>query len=303
MTKSPAHNPIVIIHDVGAGGLSNAVPEVVDHSGLGADIRLRDVPSAETGMSPLEIWCNEAQERYVLAVMPDDLDTFAALCERERCPYAVIGTMNVSGSLVVEDPQSAAHPVDMEMQSLLGKPPQTVKRISTKPRPIGELDFQHVDLSEAIHRVLRFPTVADKSFLIHIGDRTVGGLVAQDQLVGPWQVPVSDVGVTLRSFGDTTGEAMAMGERTPVAVLNPAASGRLAVGEVVTNLAAARIEKISDIRLSANWMAASGIPAEDQALYETVAAVGKDLCRELGIAIPVGKDSLSMQTRWRDEAR
>ncbi len=296
------HNPIVIVHDVGAGGLSNAVPEVVDHSSLGAVIDLRAVPSIEAGMSPLEIWCNEAQERYVLAVLPADLEGFAAICDRERCPYAVVGQMNNSGRLIVEDAKSVSMPVDMDLDTLLGKPPQTTKNIVTEARLIAAQQLRNVDLAEACLRVLRFPTVADKSFLIHIGDRTVGGLVAQDQLVGPWQVPVSDVGVTLRSFKSTAGEAMAMGERTPVAALNPAASGRLAVGEAITNLAAARIAKLSDVRFSANWMAASGIAAEDQALFETVTAVGQETCRELGIAIPVGKDSLSMQTRWRDGA-
>ncbi|MGI9290246.1 MAG: phosphoribosylformylglycinamidine synthase [Gammaproteobacteria bacterium] len=295
-----SHNPIVIIHDVGAGGLSNATPELIDHSQLGWVVELRDVPNAEPGMSPLEIWCNEAQERYMLAVMPEDIARFTALCERERCPFAVIGEMNGSGQLEVLDSLTGDNPVDMRMQDLFGKPPQTVKEVHSQQRAIPESTLQSVDIEDACHRVLRFPTVADKSFLIHIGDRTVGGMVAQDQLVGPWQVPVSNVGVTTRSFTSLAGEAMAMGERTPVAVLNPAASGRLAVAETLTNLAAAKIDKLADIRLSANWMAACGRPAEDQALFETVRAVGKDLCRELGIAIPVGKDSLSMQTRWED---
>ncbi len=252
-------------------------------------------------MSPLEIWCNEAQERYVIAVMPDDIETFAAICERERCPFAVVGEMNDSGRLVVTDSRTGDTPVDMSMSTLLGKPPQLSKVITRASRAVPAADFTGVSLDDACRRVLRFPVVADKSFLIHIGDRTVGGLVAQDQLVGPWQVPVSDVGVTARSFTSVEGEALAMGERTPVAVLDPAASGRLAVGEVITNLAAARIEALGDIRLSANWMAASGYPGEDQALYDTVGAVGSGLCRELGIAIPVGKDSLSMQTRWQED--
>jgi phosphoribosylformylglycinamidine synthase len=209
--------------------------------------------------------------------------------------------MNNDGRLVVNDEQGGGRPVDMEMQALLGKPPQTIKDIRTHQREIPANELGEIDLAEACERVLRFPTVADKSFLIHIGDRTVGGLVAQDQLAGPWQVPVNDVGVTLRGFESEAGEAMAMGERTPVAVLDPAASGRLAVAEAITNIAAARIEKLGDVRLSANWMAASGIEAEDQALFETVRAVGHDLCRELGIAIPVGKDSLSMQTRWQED--
>jgi phosphoribosylformylglycinamidine synthase len=298
--SAAGHNPIVIIHDVGAGGLSNAIPELVDHSQLGAVIELQDIPNAESGMSPLEIWCNEAQERYMLAVMPEDMDTFAAICERERCLYAVVGQMNSTGLLEVRDARTGDNPVNMHMSDLLGKPPQTRKDIQTEQRDIPASELAEVDVADACRRVLRFPTVADKSFLIHIGDRTVGGLVAQDQLVGPWQVPVSDVGVTARGFTSTAGEAMAMGERTPVAVLNPAASGRLAVGEVITNMAAASIAKLGDVRLSANWMAACGYPGEDQALYDTVKAVGSELCRELGIAIPVGKDSLSMQTRWED---
>ena len=294
------HNPIVIIHDVGAGGLSNATPELIDHSQLGGTVELRAVPNAEPGMSPLEIWCNEAQERYMIAVMPEDVEIFTAICERERCLFAVIGEMNDSGQLEVRDSLTGDNPVDMRMYDLLGKPPQTTKEIQPEPRLIPPSQLQSIDLEEACQRVLQFPTVADKSFLIHIGDRTVGGLVSQDQLVGPWQVPVSDVGVTARGFTSLAGEAMAMGERTPVAVLDPAASGRLAVGETVTNLAAARIDRLADIRLSANWMAACGRHAEDQALFETVTAVGKELCRDLGIAIPVGKDSLSMQTRWED---
>lgn len=294
-------NPIVIIHDVGAGGLSNATPELIDHSKLGGVIEIQDVPNAEPGMSPLEIWCNEAQERYMVAVLPEDIDTFAAICERERCLYAVIGEMNDSGQLEVHDRRTGDDPVNMRMSDLLGKPPQTRVEVTRTDREVPPAQLDDIDLADACHRVLRFPTVADKSFLIHIGDRTVGGMVTQDQLVGPWQTPVSDVGVTARSFTSTAGEAMAMGERTPVALLRPAASGRLAVGEAITNIAAARIERLGDIRLSANWMAACGYPGEDQALFDTVEAVGSELCRELGIAIPVGKDSLSMQTRWQDD--
>lgn len=294
------HNPIVIIHDVGAGGLSNALPELVDHSKRGGEVDLRAVPNAEPGMSPLEIWCNEAQERYMLAVMPDDLDTFAALCERERAPYAVLGKMDDSGRLRVHDPRDESLPVDMSMQALLGKPPQTKVEVRRTPRNVPPAELEGIDLKEACLRVLRFPAVADKSFLIHIGDRTVGGLVAQDQLVGPWQVPVSDVAVTLRDFVGTAGEAMAMGERTPIAVLDPAASGRMAVGEAITNIAAAQIARLGDIKLSANWMAAAAHPGESEALFDTVRAVGSELCRALGIAIPVGKDSLSMRTQWTD---
>ncbi|MEC9375845.1 MAG: phosphoribosylformylglycinamidine synthase [Pseudomonadota bacterium] len=299
-SEAKGHNPIIIIHDVGAGGLSNAIPELINHSSLGADIDLRAIPNAEPGMSPLEIWCNESQERYVIALLPDDVEIFSGLCERERCPFAIVGQMNDSGRLIVNDSENSNRPIDMEIESLLGKTPQTLKKITSRERTTPDNELDDVDLVLALKDVLKFPTVANKSFLIHIADRTVGGMVAQDQLVGPWQTPVSDVAVLLRSFKSSAGEAMSMGERAPVAVINPAASGRLAVGEAITNIAAARVESISDIRFSANWMAASGSESEDQALFETVSAVGKDLCRELGIAIPVGKDSLSMETRWED---
>ena len=292
-------NPLLIIHDVGAGGLSNAVPEVVDHSHRGAQVELRDIPSAEAGLSPLEIWCNEAQERYVLAIDPQRLAWFDAVCRRERCPYAVIGVIDYSGQLVVRDRRAENRPVDMPLEILLGKPPRTAKNIQRQRVAPGAAALR-CDLAEACMQVLRVPAVADKSFLIHIGDRTVGGLVAADQLVGPWQVPVGDVAVTARDFSGFAGEAMAMGERSPVAVAAPAASGRLAVGEAITNICAADVPALSKIRLSANWMAASGVAGEDEALFDTVAAVAA-LCRELRIAIPVGKDSLSMQTRWSDD--
>lgn len=295
-------NPIVLIHDVGAGGLSNAVPEAVDHSKLGARIDLRSVPNAEPGMSPLGIWCNEAQERYVLIVANERLAEFSALCERERCPFAVIGTLTNDRRLIVRDSEFENDVVDMPMQMLLGKPPKMTRDVARVVRPKIELDLGDVDLRDAIMRVLRFPAVADKSFLIHIGDRTVGGLSVRDQMVGPWQVPVSDVAITASGFESTTGEAMAMGERTPLAVLNAAASARMAVGEAITNIAAAAIGGLQDIRLSANWMAAAGHPGEDADLFDAVRAVSRDLCRELGIAIPVGKDSLSMRARWADES-
>jgi len=294
-------SPIVIIHDVGAGGLSNAVPEVVDHSKSGATINLRDIPSAEAGLSPLEIWCNEAQERYVLAVDPQHLSFLEEVCERERCPYAVIGETDDSGQLIVFDELNDNRPVNMPMDTLLGKPPKTVMQVESSERDIPAAELGGIELAEACKRVLRFPTVSDKSFLIHIGDRTVGGLVAQDQLVGPWQVPVSNVGVTARSFDSEAGEAMSMGERTPVAKLSPAASGRLAVGEALTNIAAAAVDKITDVRLSANWMAACGYGAENQALFDTVTAIADGFCQELGLAIPVGKDSLSMRTSWDEQ--
>ncbi len=294
-------NPILLIHDVGAGGLSNAVPEAVDHSRLGARVELRDVPNAEPGMSPMGIWCNEAQERYVLVIADERLDEFSNLCDRERCPVAVIGTLTDDRILLVTDREFGNRSVDMPMEMLLGKLPKTTRDVTRLPRLRQELDIDGIELEDAVLRVLRFPAVADKSFLIHIGDRTVGGLCVRDQLVGPWQVPVSDVAITASSFEGISGEAMSMGERTPLATINAPASGRIAVGEAVTNIAAAAIDDISKIRLSANWMAAAGHPGEDANLFDTVKAVSHELCRELRIAIPVGKDSLSLRTQWQDE--
>jgi phosphoribosylformylglycinamidine synthase len=294
-------NPILLIHDVGAGGLSNAVPEAVDHSKHGARIDLRKIPNAEPGMSPMAIWCNEAQERYVLIIAPERMDEFMALCARERCLVADIGELTDDGRLVVIDSAFDDAVVDMPMAMLLGKAPQMTRDVARLPEPMQPLDLSGIDLREAINRVLRFPAVADKSFLIHIGDRTVGGLCVRDQLVGPWQVPVSDVAITASGFHGYTGEAMAMGERTPLASLNAPASGRMAVGEAITNIAAAAIGELSNVRLSANWMAAAGHPGEDARLFDTVRAVGLELCRDLGIAIPVGKDSLSMRAAWSDE--
>ncbi|MGO1748897.1 MAG: phosphoribosylformylglycinamidine synthase, partial [Marinobacter sp.] len=295
-------NPMCFIHDVGAGGLSNAMPELVKDGGRGGKFELRDIPSDEPGMSPLEIWCNESQERYVMAVAPEDLELFDALCRRERCPYAVIGEATEAHHLELGDSYFNDKPIDLPMDVLFGKPPRmhrSVKRTSfTKP----VFDSTKVDLNDAIRRVLRLPSVGSKSFLITIGDRTITGLVARDQMVGPWQVPVSDVAVTASSFDVLTGEAMAMGERTPVATIDAPASGRMAVGEAITNLAAAAIGKLSDIRLSANWMSAAGHPGEDENLYETVRAVGMELCPELGITIPVGKDSMSMKTMWEEDS-
>ncbi|NOX67604.1 MAG: phosphoribosylformylglycinamidine synthase [Gammaproteobacteria bacterium] len=293
--------PILLIHDVGAGGLSNAVPEAVDHSKHGADIELRDVPNAEPGMSPMAIWCNEAQERYVLLIAGERSREFGAICDRERCPYAVIGTLTDGGHLRVTDRDFGNDVVSMPMEMLLGNAPKMTRTVTRLPIADSTLDLSGIDLEDAVFRVLRFPAVADKSFLIHIGDRTVGGLSVRDQLVGPWQVPVSDVAITASGFESMTGEAMAMGERTPLAVLNATASGRMAVGEAVTNIAAAAIDDLRKIRLSANWMAAAGHPGEDANLFDTVKAVGLELCRELGIAIPVGKDSLSMRARWDDD--
>jgi phosphoribosylformylglycinamidine synthase len=291
-------NPILSIHDVGAGGLSNAFPELAHGAGLGARFELRDVPSEEPGMSPREIWCNEAQERYVLAIAAQDLDRFAALCARERCPFAVVGQASDDGRLVVTDRHFGNTPVDMEMSVLLGKPPRMTREASRVRPQLRPFSAEGLDLKEACYRVLRHPTVAAKTFLITIGDRTVGGYTARDQLVGPWQMPVADCAVTTLGYATEAGEAFAIGERTPLALIDPAASGRMAVAEAVMNLAAARIERLSDIRLSANWMAAAGHPGEDAALFDTVRAVAKELCPELGISIPVGKDSLSMRTTW-----
>ena len=291
-------NPILSIHDVGAGGLSNAVPEIVHGAGRGGAFELREVPNDDPGMSPMQIWCNEAQERYVLAIAAEGLEEFKAWCERERCPYAVIGSATDAEQLRVDDRRFANRPVDLPMSVLFGKPPKMVRDARRQQIPAHAVEAAGVDLADAVARVLRFPAVSDKSFLITIGDRTVTGLVCRDQLIGPWQVPVGDVAVTATSFDVATGEAMAMGERTPLAVLDAPASGRIAIGEALTNIAAARIDKLGDVKLSANWMAAAGHPGEDAALFDTVEAVGMDLCPALGIAIPVGKDSLSMKTVW-----
>src|SRR5215469_2947557 len=297
-----ARNPITLIHDVGAGGLSNAVPEAVAHSHRGARIDLRAIPSAESGMTPMELWCNEAQERYVLTIAAEALPRFAALAARERCPFAVIGEINASGGLTVHDPLFHDRPVDMPIELLLGKPPGLTRDVVTVAPQRRAFDSTRIAVREAAYRVLRLPAVADKTFLVTIGDRTVGGLISRDQMVGPWQVPVSDVAVTLADYRGVAGEAMAMGERTPVAVLDAPASGRLAVAEAITNILAADIGPLSQIRLSANWMAAAGEPGEDAALYATVRAVARELCPSLGIAIPVGKDSLSMRTVWSEGA-
>ncbi len=291
-------NPILSIHDVGAGGLSNALPELVHGAHRGGHFQLRDVPSEDLGMSPLQIWCNEAQERYVLAIAPQDLAQFKAICERERCPFAVVGMTTADDRLIVGDTVFHNNPVAMDLTVLLGKPPKMTRDVKRLVREGQVFDAAGIDIREAMYRVLRLPTVADKTFLISIGDRTVGGMTARDQMVGPWQVPVADAAVTLMGFNTLRGEAMAMGERTPLAVLNPAASGRMAVGEAITNIAAASIAQLGDVKLSANWMAAAGHPGEDAALFDTVHAVAMELCPQLGISIPVGKDSLSMKTTW-----
>ncbi len=296
-------NPVLIIHDVGAGGLSNAVPEVIAHSKLGGRIELRDVPNDEPGMSPLEIWCNEAQERYVLAILPARLDEFLALCRRERCPCAVIGSTSGDGQLQVHDAHFGNLPVDIPVAALLGKPPRMRREASRQAAAGDGFDAHGLDPAQALERLLRLPAIADKGFLVTIGDRSVGGLISRDPLVGPWQVPVSDVAVTLSGLRGYTGEAMAIGERPPVALRSGPASGRLAVGEAITNIAAADVRRIGDVRLSANWMAACGEPGEDASLYDTVRAVGLELCPQLGISIPVGKDSLSMRSTWRQDSR
>ncbi|HEX4150942.1 MAG TPA: phosphoribosylformylglycinamidine synthase [Steroidobacteraceae bacterium] len=296
-----AGNPILLIHDVGAGGLSNAIPEAIAHTpGRGGRIDLRKIPTAEPGLSPMEIWCNEAQERYVLVLKPRSLERFGALCERERCPFAVVGEITDDGRIGVADPLSSAMPVDMPVEVLLGNAPRMRREVKSAPKAHAPLATAGFTLDESLQRLLRLPTVADKSFLITIGDRAVGGLVSRDQMVGPWQVPVADVAVSLSDYQGYTGEAMAMGERAPVALLDAPASGRLAVAEAITNIIAADIRSLTDIRLSANWMAACGEPGEDADLYATVKAVGVDLCARLGITIPVGKDSLSMRTEWSD---
>lgn len=293
-------NPIVSVHDVGAGGLSNAMPELVNDHKLGAILNLRKIPSLETGMSPMEIWSNEAQERYVLAIRPDSLELFESLCARERCPFAVLGEATEARHLTVEDPLFDNKAVDIPMQVMLGGTPRMQRSYDTMTRQGSAFDTSTIDLKDAIFRVLRHPSVASKSFLITIGDRSITGMVARDQMVGPWQVPVADCAVTTTGYQTYTGEAMSMGERPPVALLNPAASARLAVAEAITNISASRIKQLSDIKLSANWMAAAGQMGEDQALFEAVKTVGMEICPALDIAIPVGKDSLSMRTTWQD---
>ncbi|MBD5772691.1 phosphoribosylformylglycinamidine synthase [Marinomonas colpomeniae] len=294
-------NPISFIHDVGAGGLSNALPELVKDGERGGNFDLRKVLNDEPGMSPLEIWCNESQERYVMAVSPDRVDEFTAICERERCPFAIVGDAKEELHLEVADGHFGNKPVDLPMSVLFGKAPK-MHREGNKAVILGD-DFTavDVDLADAAKRVLSLPTVASKNFLITIGDRTITGMVARDQMVGPWQVPVADVAVTTSSLESYTGEAMTMGERTPMALLDAPASGRMAVGEALTNLAAAQITKRNNIKLSANWMAAAGHEGEDEKLYQTVKAVGMELCPALDIAIPVGKDSMSMKTVWKED--
>jgi phosphoribosylformylglycinamidine synthase len=294
-------NPIISIHDVGAGGMCNALPELVHDSGRGAQFEIRNIISAEPGLSPLEIWCNESQERYVLGIDAKDLDTFKAICERERCPFAVVGETTEAEQLVVHDALFNNNPVDIPMSVIFGKPPKMTRSFSRQETLLPPLETDDIDLADSIERVLHLPAVGSKKFLITIGDRTVGGLVTRDQMVGPWQVPVSDVAVTAAAFDTDAGEAMTMGERTPLALIDAAASARIAVGEAITNILAADVAQLSDIKLSANWMAAAGNGHEDQALFDAVTTVGEDFCPKLGLTIPVGKDSLSMRTVWNNE--
>jgi len=300
-----ASNPILAVHDVGAGGLSNAFPELVNDAGRGARFDLSKVPVEESGLAPKEIWCNESQERYVLAIAPESLPLFEAMAARERCPYAVVGVTTQERQLKLEAADAATQPIDMPLDVLLGKPPKMHRDVKRAPPAGAPLELTGIDLAEVAFAVLRHPTVASKRFLITIGDRTVGGLSHRDPMVGPWQVPVADCAVTLADYAGLRGEAMSVGERTPVAVLDAPAAGRMAVGEAITNLLAAPIE-LTRVKLSCNWMAACSddpaAPGDDAALYDTVRAVGLELCPALGISVPVGKDSLSMRTRWKGDA-
>jgi len=293
-------NPILFIHDVGAGGLSNAMPELVSDGNRGGRFQLRDILNDEPGMSPLEVWCNESQERYVLAVSPAQLEQFDAICQRERAPYAVIGEATEEMHLSLEDSHFDNQPIDMPLDVLLGKTPKMTRDVTTLKAKGDELNAENIQITEAVKRVLHLPAVAEKTFLITIGDRTVTGMVARDQMVGPWQIPVADCAVTTASLDSYHGEAMSLGERAPVALLDFAASGRMAVGEALTNLASVEIGSLKRVKLSANWMSAAGHPGEDAGLYAAVKAVGEELCPALGITIPVGKDSMSMKTRWQE---
>ncbi len=293
-------NPILFIHDVGAGGLSNAIPELVKDSGHGGFINLRDIPNAELGMSPMEIWCNESQERYVLAIAEDSIKEFSDLCNRERCPFSIVGEITEGNLLEVYDKHFDNYPISLSLDILFGKPPKTSRSFSRKSKEFGELKLPNLDFEELLFKVLRHPTVASKNFLITIGDRTVTGLISRDQLVGPWQVPVSDYAMTRSSFSGSSGEAMSIGERTPAAVIDSAATARISVAEAVTNILSSGVSELSNIKLSANWMGSPDKFDGDQDLYDAVEAIGMGLCPEWKIAIPVGKDSLSMSTEWLD---
>ena len=296
-------NPILFIHDVGAGGLSNAIPELVKDSGHGALINLRKIPNAEPGMTPMEIWCNESQERYVLAIDEESIEKFSKFCIRERCPFSVVGEITKGNQLEVYDEYFDNYPISLSLDILFGKPPKTSRKFNAIKRDFGELEISDQDLEELLFKVLRHPTVASKNFLITIGDRTVTGLITRDQLVGPWQVPVSDYAMTRSGFTGVSGEAMSIGERTPAAIINPASAARMSVAEAVTNILPSGISNLSDIKLSANWMGSPNNFTGDQDLYEAVEAIGMDLCPKWKIAIPVGKDSLSMSTEWKDNGK
>ncbi|MCJ8273379.1 MAG: phosphoribosylformylglycinamidine synthase, partial [Psychrosphaera sp.] len=293
-------NPIAFIHDVGAGGISNAFPELVNDGERGGKFELRNVPNDEQSMAPHEIWCNESQERYVMAIPPEQLAVFEAICKRERAPFAVVGVATEERHLTLTDSHFDNTPIDLSLDILLGKPPKMHRDVTSKPAQGKALDFTGVTLADAAERILRLPAVAEKTFLITIGDRTVTGLVARDQMVGPWQVPVADCGVTAAAYDTYHGEAMSLGERTPVALLNYAASARLAVGESLTNIAATNIGELKRVKMSANWMSPAGHPGEDAGLYEAVKAIGEELCPALDLTIPVGKDSMSMKTQWEE---
>lgn len=295
------NNPIQFIHDVGAGGLSNAFPELVNDGERGGKFELRNVPSDEPGMSPLEIWCNESQERYVMSVAPENLDTFIAICERERAPFAVVGVATEERHLSLSDAHFDDKPIDLPLELLLGKAPKMSRNVVSAKAESPAVDQSKIEIKDAVRRILRLPTVAEKTFLITIGDRSVTGLVNRDQMVGPWQVPVADCAVTAASFDSYTGEAMSLGERTPLALLDFGASARMAVAESIMNIAGTDIGSFKRIKLSANWMSAAGHPGEDAGLYEAVKAIGEELCPELDLTIPVGKDSMSMKTAWQDE--
>ncbi len=296
-------NPILSIHDVGAGGLSNAFPELVNDGGVGATFQLRSINNEEPSMSPRELWCNEAQERYVLAIEEKDLDLFKLLCERERCPFAIVGIAKNTKELIVEDSLLKKDAVHMDLSILLGKPPKMTRDVIRKQKKLKVFATEDIDIKEAAYRILRYPAVANKMFLIHIGDRSVTGLISRDQLVGPWQLPVADVAVTLSSFDSLLGEAFAIGEKTPIAMIDAKASVRMALGEAITNLSAASIHHLEDVKLSANWMASAGHAGEDAALFDAVEEIGMHLCPDLGISIPVGKDSMSMKTSWLDQSQ
>ena len=296
-------NPIVSIHDIGAGGLSNGIPELVNDSQKGANLQLRSIPNDETKMSPLEIWCNESQERYVLAIKKESVDLFRQICIKERAPFAVLGNATDNQHLTLEDSQFNNKPIDLEMSLLFGSTPKTLKDVSSLPNNEKEFNTATVKLNEAINRLLKLPTVASKNFLITIADRSVTGLIARDQMIGPWQVPVADCAISLADYSGYQGEAMSIGEKTPLSLINAAAAARMSVGEALTNLLSAYIEDISHINLSANWMCASGFPGEDAKLYEAVKAIGMELCPKLGLTIPVGKDSMSMKSTWNENGK